>query len=99
TFIRAGHPWNTTTGRRNLCGPSSLPIIHRLRGTGPTHFMEWLGGIGAADGNRTRVSGLGSVRSTIELQPHDPQRTRNYRSASSEAVRTGGGCTPSMSYS
>ena len=24
----------------------------------------------AADGNRTRVSGLGSVRSTIELQPH-----------------------------
>lgn len=25
---------------------------------------------GAADGNRTRVSGLGSVRSTIELQPH-----------------------------
>ncbi len=28
-------------------------------------------GVGrAADGNRTRVSGLGSVRSTIELQPH-----------------------------
>ena len=25
---------------------------------------------GAADGNRTRVSGLGSVRSTTELQPH-----------------------------
>ena len=28
------------------------------------------GAFGAADGNRTRVSGLGSVRSTIELQPH-----------------------------
>lgn len=28
------------------------------------------GACGAADGNRTRVSGLGSVRSTIELQPH-----------------------------
>ena len=27
----------------------------------------------AADGNRTRVSGLGSVRSTIELQPHPLQ--------------------------
>lgn len=32
---------------------------HSVRGSGR-----------AADGNRTRVSGLGSVRSTIELQPH-----------------------------
>ena len=29
----------------------------------------------AADGNRTRVSGLGSVRSTIELQPRIRERT------------------------
>lgn len=37
----------------------------------PHHLVRGSGR--AADGNRTRVSGLGSVRSTIELQPHPLQ--------------------------
>ena len=39
------------------------------------------GALRAADGNRTRVSGLGSVRSTIELQPH-PLQSSVYRAGS-----------------
>ena len=50
-------------GARNIPPRTIQPKIktphHSVRGSGR-----------AADGNRTRVSGLGSVRSTIELQPH-----------------------------
>ena len=50
-------------GARNIPPRPIQPKIktphHSVRGSGR-----------AADGNRTRVSGLGSVRSTIELQPH-----------------------------
>ena len=43
---------------------------HRIQSKTKPPYRTGKGAERAADGNRTRVSGLGSVRSTIELQPH-----------------------------
>ena len=49
---------HTASTSHTQSNPKQKPLTELVRG--------WR----AADGNRTRVSGLGSVRSTIELQPH-----------------------------
>ena len=64
--------------RISLCGASSNPrapygapcsnwVNHANKKRTPKGAFL----IGAVDGNRTRVSGLGSERSAIELQPHN----------------------------
>ena len=64
-------------GARNIPPRPVQPKPHPKPLAQPPHPTQKIkpqtvksGACGAADGNRTRVSGLGSVRSTIELQPH-----------------------------
>ena len=64
-------------GARNIPPRPVRPKPHPKPLAQPPHPTQKIkpqtvrsGACGAADGNRTRVSGLGSVRSTIELQPH-----------------------------
>ncbi len=64
-------------GARNMPPRPVRPKLHPKPLAQPPHPNPKIkspatksGALRAADGNRTRVSGLGSVRSTIELQPH-----------------------------
>ena len=59
---------NTTTRKKNHPKGSKGVIDRRTEHAHLLYPLLILAGR-AADGNRTRVSGLGSVRSTIELQP------------------------------
>ena len=65
------------SARGNVFPPGS----DSRRGLRRTPHRSVRGSGRAADGNRTRVSGLGSVRSTIELQPH-PLQSSVYRAGS-----------------